>query len=164
MKSLKLFCAIGLLSFFTSCTNQEEAVTFYLDNQLKENLIIERISNESNHDDDIFTQVPLDLRSSESYDKYIRRLRELDIERFDFSFNDYEGQIQNGQLYLEDILLGDFEGTLNEISINDPELIRTIEELFLERTQLNFSFVGESVTNHYLSVEVNIEMKGTFVH
>ena len=164
MKSFKLLCAIVLLSFFTSCTNQEEAVTFFIDNQLKENLIVERASNEANYEDDIFKQVPLDLRSSESFDKYIRRLRELEIERFDFSFSEYEGQIQNGQLYLEDILLGDFDEAINQISITDPVLIRTIEELFLERTQLNFTFVGESVTTHYLSVDVNIEMKGTFVH
>ena len=91
MKSFKLLCAIVLLSFFTSCTNQEEAVTFFIDNQLKENLIVERASNEANYEDDIFKQVPLDLRSSESFDKYIRRLRELEIERFDFSFSVFYG-------------------------------------------------------------------------
>ncbi len=164
MKSIKVLCTIGVLSFLLSCTNQEEAVTFFIDNQLTENLIVQRLDTEVDPNVDIFRQIPLDLRASESFSRYIQRLRELDIRNFEFRFQDYQGNIQNGQLYLEDILLGQFDSSINQIRISDQGVIQRIEELFLERTQLDFTFVGESQTNHYLSVSVTIEMKGTFVH
>lgn len=164
MKSIKVLCAIGLFTFLFSCTSQEEAVTFFIDNQMNENLIIQRVNSENNTTADIYRQVPLDLRASESYDKYIGRLRDLDIRNFRFSFEDYQGQILNGQVYLEDILLGDFQDQMNEITIEDEQMIQRIEELFLERTELDLIFIGESQSDHFLSVEINIEMKGTFVH
>lgn len=164
MKSLKVLCAIGLLSLFFSCTYQEDRAAFFIENQLNENLIIQRSSETTLNLEDIHQNVTLDLTTSESYDKYILRLTQLDITKFECSFSDYEGTIQNGKLYLEDILLGNFVTSLDHVLIEDPEVLDQIENLFLERTALDFTFVGESSTNHFLSVNVVVAMKGTFVH
>lgn len=164
MKSIKVFCALGILALLISCTSQEEAVTFFIDNELNENLIIQRVNEESGTLANINSRVSLDLRTSESYNKYIRRLRDLEINNFEFLFDNYQGQIQNGKVYLEDILLGDFDASMGLITIEDNQVIQRIENLFLERTEVDFIFVGESQSNHFLSVEINVEMKGTFVH
>ncbi len=164
MKSIKVFCALGILSLLISCTSQEEAVTFFIDNELNENLIIQRVNDENGTQTDINSKVSLDLRTSESYNKYIRRLRDLEISNFEFLFDNYQGQIQNGKVYLEDILLGDFDASMGLITIEDNQVIQRIENLFLERTEVDFIFVGESQSNHFLSVDINVEMKGTFVH
>ena len=164
MKSIKVFCALGILALLISCTSQEEAVTFFIDNELNENLIIQRVNEESGTLANINSRVSLDLRTSESYNKYIRRLRDLEINNFEFLFDNYQGQIQNGKVYLEDILLGDFDASMGLITIEDNQVIQRIENLFLERTEVDFIFVGESQSNHFLSVDINVEMKGTFVH
>lgn len=164
MKSIKVLCALGILSLLISCTSQEEAVTFFIDNELNENLIIQRVNDENGTQADINRSVSLDLRTSESYNKYIRRLRDLEINNFEFLFDNYQGQIQNGQVYLENILLGDFDASMPLITIEDRQVLQRIENLFLERTEVDFIFVGESESNHFLSVDINVEMKGTFVH
>ena len=90
MKSLKVLCAIGILFFFSSCTYQEDRAAFFIDNQLNENLIIQSVFDEtSNTDVDIYQNVSLDLTTSESYNKYILRLTQLDITKFECSFSDY---------------------------------------------------------------------------
>jgi hypothetical protein len=166
MKSLKVLCAVGILSLFSSCAYQEDRAAFFIENQLSENLIIERAFNEMNStaDTDIYRNVTLDLTTSESYDKYILRLTQLDISKFEFNFSDYQGNIENGKLFLDDLLLGDFNASMDRFSIEDPDILQRIEELFLERTALDLTFVGESDTAHFLSVSVQVEMKGTFVH
>ena len=164
MRSLKVLCAVGMLSIFTSCTYQEDTAAFFIKNTLSENLVVERSTNEPASSDPIYQHVTLDLTKSESYDKYILRLTELDIVNFEFRFSNYQGTIENGQLYIDNVLLGDFNSELNTVQINDPQMLDSIEALFLEKTTLDFSFVGESQTSHYLSVEINVEMEGTFVH
>jgi hypothetical protein len=164
MKSFKVLCAIGVLSFFFSCAYQEDRAAFFIDNQLNENLIIQRVLDESDLNTDIYQNVTLDLTTSESYDKYILRLTQLDITKLECSFSNYLGHIENGKLYLDDVLLGNFTASMDPIYIEDPVILQRIEELFLERTALDFTFVGESTTEHFLSVNVEIEMKGTFVH
>ena len=163
MKSLKVLCAIGLLSLFSSCTYQEDRAAFFIDNQFNESLIIQRVMDESDlgQNTNIYQNVLLDLTASESYEKYILRLTQLDIE---CNFSDYQGTIENGKLYLDDILLGDFNANVDHVRVNDAEVLQRIEELFLERTALDFTFVGESQTEHFLSVSIELEMKGTFVH
>ena len=164
MKSLKVLCATGILSLFFSCAYQEDTAAFFIENQLNENLIIQRANDENVSSNTIHQNVALDLTSSESYDKYILRLRELEITKFECSFSNYQGSIQNGKLYLDDVLLGDFNASLVHVSIEDVELLEQIETLFLEKTSLDFSFVGESDTDHFLSVDIAVEMKGTFVY
>ena len=73
-------------------------------------------------------------------------------------------KIENGKLYVDDILLGDFSANLDHVRVEVSETLELIEQLFLERTALDFTFVGESNTTHFLSVNVTVEMKGTFVH
>jgi hypothetical protein len=164
MKSLKVLCAIGILSLFSFCSYQEDTAAFFIDNQLNEHLIIQRIPDESASSNQIDHHVVLDLTSSEAYKKYILRLTQLDITKFECNFSNYQGTIENGQLYIDDILLGNFSASLDHVLIEDEVLLEQIATLFLEKTSLDFSFVGESNTDHFLSVNVNIEMKGTFVH
>lgn len=165
MKSLKVLCTIGILSLFSSCAYQEDRAAFFIDNQIIENLIIQRAFDENNSlNEDIYQNVTLDLTASESYDKYILRLTQLDVTKFECNFSNYQGIIENGKLYLDDILLGDFNAGIDHVHIEDPEVLQRISELFLERTVLDFTFIGESNTEHFLSVNVEVEMKGTFVH
>lgn len=163
MKPLKVLCAIGILTLFFSCTYQEDSVAFFIDNQLNETLVVER-TPENTAANLISENVTLDLRSSESYEKYIRGLKELEVVRFVCNFNNYQGTIESGKLYLDDFLLGNFDPNLDHVSVEDPEVLSRIAELFLERTSLDFSFVGESSSTHYLSVDVEVELKGTFVY
>lgn len=163
MKPLKVLCAIGMLSLFFSCTYQEDTAAFFIDNLLNETLVVER-TPENTVNDVISENVELDLRSSESYEKYIRRLKELEVVRFVCNFSNYQGTIESGELFLEDISLGYFSPSLNHVTIEDPEVLSRIAELFLERTTLDFSFEGESSSAHYLSVDVEVELKGTFVY
>ena len=53
---------------------------------------------------------------------------------------------------------------MQNIRIDNPEILSRISERFLENTSLEFSFVGESNTDHTLTVDVEIEMLATFVH
>ena len=135
-----------------------------IENQLSENLTIQRVLDESDMNTDIQQNVTLDLTTSEAYDKYILRLTQLDITKFECNFSNYQGTIENGKLYLEDILLGDFNSSLHNVHVDNAEVLQRIEELFLERTALEFTFVGESHTEHFLSVDIEVEMKGTFLH
>lgn len=165
MKSLKVLCAIGILTLFFSCSNQEDTVAFFIDNQLSESLVIERVSSEpQNNGVAIDKNVMLDITSSESYERYLLRLKELKVTKFICNFSNYEGTIDNGQLFIDGMLLGDFRANLHSVSIEDPEILERIAELFLEKTALDFSFVGESDTSHFLSVNVQVEMEGTFVY
>ena len=163
MKSLKALCAIGIVSLFFSCSYQEDTAAFFIENQLNESLIIERVSGEA-PGNNIFHNTSLDLASSESYERYLLRLIDIKVTKFTCNFSDYQGTIENGQLFVDDLLLGNFEAGMNHVNIDDPEMLRQIGELFLEKTALDFSFVGESSTIHFLSVNVQVEMKGTFVH
>jgi len=164
MRSLKVLCAIGMTSLPFSCAYQEDTAAFFINNQLNEDLIILSPQEESSYGTNIEQGVTLDLTSSESYERYLLRLTQLDVTKFVCSFSNYQGTIENGKLYLDDLLLGDFHADLDEVSIQDPALLARISELFLERTSLDFYFVGESDTEHTLNVNVNVEMEGTFVH
>jgi len=163
MKSLKALCAIGILSLFFSCSYQEDTAAFFIENQLNESLIVERVSNET-LGNNIFHNVSLDLKSSESFERYLLRLTDIEITKFTCNFSDYQGIIENGQLFVDDLLLGNFVAGMDHVDIDDPQILRQIEELFIEKTALDFSFVGESNAHHFLSVNVQVEMKGTFVH
>jgi len=165
MKSLKVLCAIGIVSlFFTSCAYQEDTAAFFIDNQLNESLVISQTQDETVTSVNIQRQVALDITSSESYERYILRLTQLEISKFECNFSNYQGLIENGKMYLDDILLGDFDANLDHVTIQDPEMLSRIADLFLEKTTLDFSFVGESDTSLTLNVNINVEMKGTFVH
>lgn len=164
MRSLKALCVIGFVSLFFSCSYQENTAAFFIDNQLNEELLILSSQEEDSSGVNIEQGVTLDLASSESYERYLLRLTQLEITKFECSFSNYQGIIENGKLYLDDVLLGDFHANLDYVSIEDTELLSRISELFLEKTSLDFYFIGESDTNHALNVHVNVEMKGTFVH
>lgn len=164
MRSLKVLCAIGMASLLFSCAYQEDTAAFFINNQLNENLTILSAQEEGSIGTNIEQGVTLDLTSSESYERYILRLTQLDVTKFQCSFSNYQGTINNGKLYLDDLELGDFHADLHQVSIEDPIVLERISELFLERTSLDFYFVGESSTEHALNVNINVEMKGTFVH
>lgn len=164
MRSLRVLCAIGMATLLSSCAYQEDTAAFFIDNQLNEDLVIQNIQGESTFDGNIEQGVTLDLTSSESYERYILRLTQLEITKFECNFSNYQGIIENGKLYLDDLLLGDFNPELESHTVEDPELLTRISELFLERTSLDFYFVGESNTDNQLNVNINVEMKGTFVH
>jgi hypothetical protein len=163
MKSTKVLCAIGILTLFLSCSYQEDTAAFFINNQLNESLTLQR-SPENSSSSDIYGRVDIDLTSSESYEQYILRLTDLDITKLDCTFNEYQGSITNGQLFLDDVLLGNFQGSNGHVSITDSQMLRSLAERFLEKTSLDLTFVGESDTDHFLSVNVEIEMMGTFVH
>jgi len=163
MKSLKVFCAIVIISSFFSCAYQEDTTAFFIENELTKGLVIERIIDE-NPETAIFKNTQLDLTSIESYDKYIRRLVEIDINSLNCSFSNYEGVITDGQLFLDGILLGNFQSNMENIRIENPEILSRISERFLEKTSLDFYFIGESNTEHTLTVDIEIEMLATFVH
>ena len=163
MKSLKVLCTIGILSLFFSCAYQEDTAAFFIENQLNESLIVQPSTDEA-ASSDIYHDVQLDLTTSESFERYLLRLTDIKISKFTCSFSNYQGVIENGQLFVDGLLLGDFEAGMDHVNVEDPQVLRQIEELFLEKTTLDFSFVGESNTDHFLSVNVQVEMKGTFVH
>ncbi|MEQ6125169.1 hypothetical protein AAON49_13255 [Pseudotenacibaculum sp. MALMAid0570] len=162
MKPLKVLCAIGIVSLFFSCSYQEDTAAFFIDNTIQGSMVLERSPEDPSNQ--VANNLLLDLTSSESYEKYILRLTELKINKFICNFSNYQGEIDNGQIYIDDILLGSFESNMEHVSIEDPETLSRIAELFLEKTTLDFSFVGESDTFHFLSVSVQVEMKGTFVY
>jgi hypothetical protein len=162
MKSTKVLCAIGILTLFLSCSYQEDTAAFFINNQLNESLTIQRSPENSNSD--IFGKVNIDLTSSESYEKYILRLIDLEVTKLNCTFNEYQGSITDGKLFLDGLLLGNFQGSNGHVSITDPEMLRSLAERFLEKTSLDLTFVGESNTDHFLSVNVEVEMMGTFVH
>jgi len=163
MKSLKVLCAIAIIASFFSCAYQEDTVAFFIENDLSKDLLIERIIDED-QSTSILKITELDLRSIASYDKYIKRLVDLDITKVNCSFSNYEGVITEGQLFLDGILLGGFQNNMENIIIEDPEILSIISERFLEKTSLDFSFVGESNSQHSLKIDIDIEMLGTFVH
>jgi hypothetical protein len=164
MKSLKVLCAIGMATLLFSCAYQEDTAAFFIENQLNEDLVILNVQGESTFDTNIEQGVTLDLTTSESYERYILRLTQLEITKFECIFSNYQGVIENGKLYLDDLLLGDFNPDAASHTVDDPALLSRISELFIERTSLDFYFVGESDTDHTLNVNINVEMKGTFVH
>jgi|TARA_R110002072_G_scaffold29809_14_gene93795 hypothetical protein len=163
MKSLKVLCAIAIIASFFSCAYQEDTVAFFIENDLSKDLLIERIIDED-QSTSILKITELDLTSIASYDKYIKRLVDLDITKVNCSFSNYEGVITEGQLFLDGILLGGFQNNMENIIIEDPEILSIISERFLEKTSLDFSFVGESNSQHSLKIDIDIEMLGTFVH
>lgn len=162
MKSLKVLCAIGFASLIFSCAHKEDVAAFYIDSELNENLTIQ--SRPENNSSTIFENTQLNLRSSESYKKYIQRLEEIQITSLKCDFSNYQGVISNGKLFIDGMLLGNFDGSKDHITINDPIILSSIADKFLEKTSLEFYFVGESDTTHFLSVDIEIEMSGTFVH
>ncbi len=164
MRSLKVLCAIGIATLLSSCAYQEDTAAFFINNQLNEDLVILNVQGESSFDSNIEQGVTLDLTSTESYERYILRLTQLEITKFECNFSNYQGVIENGKLYLDDLLLGDFNPDSDSHIVESPELLLRISELFLERTSLDFYFVGESNTDNALNVNINVEMKGTFVH
>ena len=163
MKSLKVLCAIAIIASFFSCAYQEDTAAFFIENDLSKDLLIERIIDED-QSTSILKITELDLTSIASYDKYIKRLVDLDIIKLNCSFSNYEGVITEGQLFLDGILLGGFQNNMENIIIEDPEILSIISERFLEKTSLDFSFVGESNSQHSLKIDIDIEMLGTFVH
>lgn len=162
MKSIKVLCAIGILSLFFSCSYQEDTVAFFINNQLNKSLTVDGLSENVNSN--IYSYTDVDLMSIESYERYIQRLTNINIIKIDCEFMNYEGEISNGKLYLDDILIGDFNGSDERTVISDPEILKRVAERFLERTSLEVSFVGESNASHFLSVDIGIEMKATFVY
>lgn len=164
MKSFKAFIAAIVLLSSIACTNQEEAVTFFIENQLTEELIIQNSDIESEAASNIQRQITLDLRSSDSFDTYINRLRDVKIKSFKLIYSDYQGQIQNGKMFVDNVYLCDFQSSMDYMYIQDAEIIKKIEDLLLEQTTARFSFEGESHTNHFLSVQVEVMLEGTFVH
>tara|TARA_R110000787_G_scaffold91628_5_gene193028 strand:+ start:739 stop:1230 length:492 start_codon:yes stop_codon:yes gene_type:complete len=163
MKSLKALCAIVIITSFFSCAYQEDTAAFFIENKLTKDLLIERTIDDSSNSS-IFKNTELDLTSIDSYDTYIKRLVNLDIHYLNCSFSNYEGIISDGQLFLDGVLLGNFQSNMQNIRIDNPEILSRISERFLENTSLEFSFVGESNTDHTLTVDVEIEMLATFVH
>tara|TARA_R110001632_G_scaffold18712_7_gene57625 strand:+ start:4499 stop:4990 length:492 start_codon:yes stop_codon:yes gene_type:complete len=163
MKSLKALCAIVIITSFFSCAYQEDTAAFFIENKLTKDLLIERIIDDSSNSS-IFKNTELDLTSIESYDTYIKRLVDIEVHYLNCSFSNYEGVISDGQLFLDGILLGDFQSNMQNIRIDNPEVLSRISERFLEKTSLEFSFVGESNTEHTLTVDLEIEMLATFVH
>lgn len=162
MKSLKVLCAIGMLSLLFSCAHKEDTVAFFLDNELNNSLTIESGFESTNSR--IFRHTELTLTSSVEYNKYIQRLRDLRITKLVCSFRDYQGDIRKGKLFIDGILLGNYIGTMKEMSIDNFDTLTQIAEKFLEKTSVDFYFTGESDTQHYLSVDIKVEMIGTFVH
>lgn len=162
MKSLKVLCAIGIASLFFSCTHNEDTAAFYIDSELNESLTIQ--NRPENNSSAIFENTHLNLKSSESYKKYIQRLEDIQITSLKCDFSNYQGTISNGKLFIDGMLLGDFDGDKMHITISDSEILSSIADKFLEKTSLEFYFVGESDTTHFLSVDIEIEMSGTFVH
>jgi len=162
MKSIKALCALGILSLLFSCAYQEDTAAFFIDNQFSKNLTVECLPENVNSS--VYTYADFDLMSVESYQRYMERLTNITISKIDCEFKNYEGIISNGKIYLDDILLGDFTQSNAMMSISDPELLLQVAEKFLEKTSLEVSFVGESNVAHYLSVNIGIEMKATFVY
>ena len=128
MKSLKVLCAIAIIASFFSCAYQEDTVAFFIENDLSKDLLIERIIDED-QSTSILKITELDLRSIASYDKYIKRLVDLDITKVNCSFSNYEGVITEGQLFLDGILLGGFQNNMENIIIEDPEILSIISEI-----------------------------------
>ncbi|MFY0629758.1 MAG: hypothetical protein JXR05_05210 [Flavobacteriaceae bacterium] len=162
MKSIKVLCAIGILSLLFSCSYQEDTAAFFINDQLRNNLTVDGLSENVNSN--VYSYADLDLKSIESYERYILRLTDLNIVKIDCEFTNYEGSINNGKIYLDGILLGDFNAGSGRMSISDPDILTSIAERFLEKTSLEVSFVGESDVAHFLSVDIGIEMQATFVH
>jgi len=79
-------------------------------------------------------------------------------------FKDYQGVIHHGKLFIDGVLLGEFKQNTEKLTVQDFDTLRLIAEKFLEKTSLEFYFKGESTTEHYLSVDIVLEIKGTFVH
>ena len=161
MRSLKIFCVVGIVSLFFSCSSQDDNVTFFINNELNSSLTINGSGNELNSR--VFKNTSLDLTSSESYEKYIRRLTDVQITKLNCSFQNYQGSITNGKIYIDNILLGDFNSN-DQMDITNETILNLISNRFLEKTVLDFYFIGESDTRHHLTVNVELEIKGTFVH
>lgn len=163
MKSLKVLCAIGMIASFFSCAYQEDTAAFFIENELNKKFVMERVVDEAPNSS-IFHNTELDLTSIESYDRYIQRLVNIDVNEFTCSFSNYQGEITNGQLFIDDIPLGAFNSSMQNITIDNQEILTLIAQKFLEKTSLEFSFVGESNTTHSLTVDIEIDMLATFVH
>lgn len=163
MKTLKLFCVLGLFSLFFSCAYQEDRAAFFIDNELSNSLTIDGLSDNS-FNPSIRQSTVIDITSSDSYRKYIRRLKDIDIVELKFNFKDYQGDIRNGKLFIDNVFLGDFDIHSREMSVEDATLVALIENRFLEKKALDVYFTGESDDKHYLLIDVEIMIKGTFVH
>ncbi len=162
MKSFKALCAIGIFSLvFSSCSYQEDTAAFFIANQLNKSLTVE---NSSEVQSTAYANVDVDITSIESYEMYINRITDLNITKLEFRFANYAGSISNGQLFLDGMLLSDFQGNNGLVSITDPAMLANFAERFLEKTSLEFTFVGESNTQHFLSVDLEIELMATFVY
>ncbi len=162
MRLLKHICVVGIVSLFFSCSYQEDTVAFFIDNQLKNQLIIDGMDENSNKS--IHQSAKLDLTSVESFNRYISNLKEVEITRVTCNFDNYQGAIHNGKIHIDDIFLGDFNKAPHKIDIVDTKILKNLGNKFLDKTTLEFYFSGNSSTKHFLNVSIKIEFKGTFVN
>lgn len=162
MKSIQIGLVSLILLLFTSCSNRDDFVVFYIDNEVSKDLVVEALVDDSTTSLNEISYV--DIRDSESFDKYINQLTDLNITKFEFKIENFKNDITNPQLMLDDLLINDFTTNVNGVSeITDRSLLQIIEDKFLEKRRLGLVFRGDSYTSQNFSIGVRIEMLGTFV-
>ena len=109
----------------------------------------------------------VDIEVSPRYHKLISKFAEKSAVPIllNTSFNENEPIVNKPEEALSCFLRTKMDMLVMEnIIIEDPEILSIISERFLEKTSLDFSFVGESNSQHSLKIDIDIEMLGTFVH
>lgn len=150
--------------FLTACNPRENIVTFYLDNQLFEELVLNSIPSDFGSST-VYSEKPVDLLAIESFHKYFENILELDVKSMNISITDYEQSIEHPVIRIgNSITIENIPITNGSFEIKDAQLLQSIASELMRHQIVPFSFEANSLTHDSFKVSVTMKIQGVFAN
>jgi hypothetical protein len=164
MKKLNTFSAILFcVLFLTSCAEQNNYVSYFIENNLSESLIVNKLHEESSNV--IKHNVDLKLTSSESFKKYLEDLTDIEVDSLMYIADNPSVDLSNAIVMLDDFIIPNTQTqNVSEIYVSDKELLSHIAKKLLENAKINFYFKPNSPPEIDFNIHISMKIKGTFVN
>lgn len=162
MKKRILGLSLTISLLFASCNARENIVTFYLDNEISKELVLDATIGESGSGL-VFSEKNLDLLESETFRRYFLNIVELEVTSLSFTISDYDQGVDNPTLSIgNSIEINDLQMVNGSFQVNDNRALQRLSDELLSQLIIPFSFEGNAVSEDSFNVSVSISLKGVF--
>ena len=159
-KKLLLLFAVAILA--VSCNPRENIVTFYLDNEISKQLVLNASVGDLGSSF-VFSEKDLDLLESETFKTYFENIVELEVTSIDITVSGYDQSVSNPVIRIGDFIMFDNISMSNgSFKIQDAQMLQNISNELLNHQIVPFSFEGQSTAQDSFNVSVQVSLKGVF--
>lgn len=159
-KKLLLLFAVAIL--VVSCNPRENIVTFYLDNEISKQLVLNASVGDLGSSF-VFSEKDLDLLESETFKTYFENIVELEVTSINITISGYDQSIANPIIKIgNSITIQNIPIINGSFKIQDVQLLNNISNELLSHQIVPFSFEGQSTAQDSFNVSVQVSLKGVF--